>query len=61
MRNVLIRLGWKKDFVMDSVPVIPISGRMGDDLLKKSENTRSSYGSSGDPPCSSRSEDVSMV
>eukprot|EP00291_Cryptomonas_curvata_P001814 CAMPEP_0172188306 /NCGR_PEP_ID=MMETSP1050-20130122/21842_1 /TAXON_ID=233186 /ORGANISM="Cryptomonas curvata, Strain CCAP979/52" /LENGTH=474 /DNA_ID=CAMNT_0012862769 /DNA_START=13 /DNA_END=1437 /DNA_ORIENTATION=- len=38
MRNMLIRVGWKKDFVMDSVPVIPISGWMGDNLLKKSEN-----------------------
>mmetsp|Transcript_13537 Transcript_13537/g.26742 ORF Transcript_13537/g.26742 Transcript_13537/m.26742 type:complete len:415 (-) Transcript_13537:293-1537(-) len=38
MRNMLMRVGWKKDFVGESVPVIPISGWMGDNLLKKSEN-----------------------
>merc|ERR1712170_171255 len=34
MRNMLIRVGWKKDFVAKSVPVLPISGWMGDNLLK---------------------------
>ncbi|OZJ04966.1 hypothetical protein BZG36_01739 [Bifiguratus adelaidae] len=38
MRNMLVRVGWKKDFVEGSVPVIPISGWMGDNLLKKSDN-----------------------
>jgi len=38
MRNMLMRVGWKKDFVADSVPVIPISGWMGDNLLKTSTN-----------------------
>eukprot|EP00999_Lentomonas_sp_LEN2_P001364 NODE_239_length_1822_cov_379.395870_g1_i7.p1 GENE.NODE_239_length_1822_cov_379.395870_g1_i7~~NODE_239_length_1822_cov_379.395870_g1_i7.p1 ORF type:complete len:469 (-),score=172.93 NODE_239_length_1822_cov_379.395870_g1_i7:97-1503(-) len=38
MRNVLLKVGWKKDFVKKSVPVIPISGWKGDNLLKKSEN-----------------------
>jgi elongation factor 1-alpha len=38
MRNMLIRVGWKKDFVAGSVPVIPISGWMGDNLLNKSTN-----------------------
>eukprot|EP01013_Petalomonas_cantuscygni_P029273 TRINITY_DN5426_c0_g3_i1.p1 TRINITY_DN5426_c0_g3~~TRINITY_DN5426_c0_g3_i1.p1 ORF type:complete len:480 (+),score=140.11 TRINITY_DN5426_c0_g3_i1:52-1491(+) len=37
MRSTLVRVGWKKDFVEKSVPVIPISGWMGDNLLKKSE------------------------
>jgi elongation factor 1-alpha len=37
MRNMLIKCGWKKDFVASSVPVIPISGWMGDNLLTKSE------------------------
>merc|ERR1711869_166218 len=31
------KVGWKKDFVAKSVPVLPISGWMGDNLLKKSE------------------------
>jgi elongation factor 1-alpha len=38
MRNMLMRVGWKKDFVAESVPVIPISGWMGDNLLKTSTN-----------------------
>ncbi|KAJ1481794.1 translation elongation factor-like protein [Baffinella frigidus] len=38
MRNMLIRVGWKKDFVAGGVPVIPISGWMGDNLLVKSAN-----------------------
>jgi elongation factor 1-alpha len=38
MRNMLIRVGWKKDFVANSVPVLPISGWMGDNLLEKSAN-----------------------
>ncbi|EEQ99835.1 Elongation factor 1-alpha, putative [Perkinsus marinus ATCC 50983] len=37
MKNVLGRVGWKKDFVEKCVPVIPISGWMGDNLIKKSE------------------------
>ena len=38
MRNMLIRVGWKKDFVAQSVPVMPISGWMGDNLLNPSTN-----------------------
>ena len=38
MKNMLIKVGWKKDFVEKSRPVLPISGWMGDNLLKKSEN-----------------------
>lgn len=37
MRNMLMKVGWKKDFVEKSVPVLPISGWMGDNLTKKSE------------------------
>merc|ERR1711916_178859 len=37
MRDMLIRVGWKKDFVGNNVPVLPISGWMGDNLLNKSE------------------------
>merc|ERR1712196_558624 len=37
MRNMLTKVGWKKDFVAKSVPVLPISGWMGDNLLKKSD------------------------
>jgi len=40
MKNMLTRVGWKKDFVANSVPVLPISGWMGDNLLKKSENMK---------------------
>lgn len=38
MANMMIKVGWKKDFVEKSVPMIPISGWIGDNLLKKSEN-----------------------
>merc|ERR1712063_229889 len=37
MKNMLIKVGWKKDFVSDNVPVLPLSGWMGDNLNKKSE------------------------
>jgi elongation factor 1-alpha len=36
MKSMLIKVGWKKDFVETTVPVIPISGWMGDNLLKHS-------------------------
>jgi elongation factor 1-alpha len=35
---MLVRVGWKKDFVDKSVPVLPISGWMGDNLIKPSAN-----------------------
>ncbi|KDD76122.1 glycosyl hydrolase [Helicosporidium sp. ATCC 50920] len=38
MRHMLVRVGWKGDFVEKSVPVIPISGWMGDNLITKSTN-----------------------
>jgi len=38
MKSTLIKVGWKKDFVEKNTPVVPISGWMGDNLLKKSEN-----------------------
>jgi elongation factor 1-alpha len=38
MKEMLVRIGWKKDFVDDSVPIIPISGWIGDNLITKSTN-----------------------
>lgn len=38
MQHMLIKVGWKKDFVEGCVPYLPISGWMGDNLIKKSEN-----------------------
>jgi elongation factor 1-alpha len=38
MRHMLARVGWKPDFVEKSVPVLPISGWMGDNLIKQSTN-----------------------
>jgi len=38
MRSMLVKVGWKKDFIEKSVPVLPISGWIGDNLLKKSEH-----------------------
>ena len=37
MRNMLQKVGWKKEFIDESVPVLPISGWMGDNLIKQSE------------------------
>jgi len=37
MRHMLVKVGWKPDFVEKSVPILPISGWMGDNLVKKSE------------------------
>jgi translation elongation factor EF-1alpha len=37
MRNRLQKVGWKKDFIEKNVPYMPISGWMGDNLLKKSD------------------------
>merc|ERR1712167_134361 len=38
MINMLQKVGWKKDFVLKSTPILLISGWCGDNLLKKSEN-----------------------
>merc|ERR1719409_2224184 len=38
MKSTLIKVGWKKDFVEKNTPLLPISGWMGDNLLKKSTN-----------------------
>lgn len=38
MKNTLVKVGLKKDFVASSVPVIPISGWMGDNLITQSKN-----------------------
>jgi len=38
MANVLARVGWKKEFVDKSVPILPISGWKGDNLITKSPN-----------------------
>eukprot|EP01134_Creolimax_fragrantissima_P008354 CFRG8354T1 len=35
--HMLTRVGWKKDFVAKSVPIIPISGWCGDNLITKSD------------------------
>jgi elongation factor 1-alpha len=37
MRSMLTKVGWKKDFVKKSVPIIPISGWQGDNLTSKTE------------------------
>ena len=38
MKHMLIKVGWKDSFVDKSVPFVPISGWMGDNLIKKSDN-----------------------
>mmetsp|Transcript_34398 Transcript_34398/g.75222 ORF Transcript_34398/g.75222 Transcript_34398/m.75222 type:complete len:470 (-) Transcript_34398:318-1727(-) len=38
MKSMLGKVGWKKDFIEKSTPVLPISGWMGDNLITKSTN-----------------------
>jgi elongation factor 1-alpha len=38
MQHMLKKVGWKKAFVDESLPVLPISGWMGDNLITKSTN-----------------------
>ncbi len=38
MRHMLVRVGWKEDFVAKSVPILPISGWIGDNLIAVSTN-----------------------
>jgi len=38
MISMLQKVGWKKDFILKNVPILPISGWMGDNLLEKSKN-----------------------
>jgi len=37
MKGMLIKIGWKKEFIDESVPILPISGWIGDNLIKKSD------------------------
>jgi len=38
MKNMLVKVGWKKDFIEKGTAYLPISGWIGDNLLKKSDN-----------------------
>merc|ERR1711881_746634 len=38
MKNMLVKVGWKKETIEKNTPFLPISGWMGDNLLKKSTN-----------------------
>jgi elongation factor 1-alpha len=40
MQNMLIKVGYKKAYVATQVPVMPISGWCGDNLVKPSENMK---------------------
>jgi len=37
IKEMLVKSGWKKEFVEESVPVIPISGWVGDNLVEPSK------------------------
>merc|ERR1711907_585506 len=37
MKSMFVKVGWKKDMVEKNVPFLPISGWMGDNLLKPEE------------------------
>jgi len=36
MRHMLVKVGWKDEFVKNQVPILPISGWEGDNLIEKS-------------------------
>jgi len=38
MKHMLTKVGWKKPFVANQMPVLPLSGWMGDNLIEKSTN-----------------------
>jgi len=38
MRSMLGKVGWKKDAIKKQIPILPLSGWQGDNLIKKSEN-----------------------
>merc|ERR1711982_286266 len=38
MKSMLVKVGWKKEFIEKNTPYLPISGWIGDNLLKKSTN-----------------------
>merc|ERR1712164_63209 len=38
MKSMLVKVGWKKDFIEKTTPFMPISGWMGDNLIKKTTN-----------------------
>lgn len=38
MKHMLVRVGWKESFVNSSVPILPISGWIGDNLITPSTN-----------------------
>jgi len=38
MASMLVKVGWKKEFVKNCVPFMPISGWIGDNLLEPSKN-----------------------
>ena len=36
MKDMLVHVGWKKDFIVKGTPVMPFSGWMGGNLQSKS-------------------------
>ena len=39
VKSMLVKVGWKKDMAEKNVPFLPISGWMGDNLLKQEDST----------------------
>jgi hypothetical protein len=42
MKSMLVKVNWKKDVVDKNVPFLPISGCMGDNLLKAEDSLQAS-------------------
>jgi len=43
VQNVLVKVGWKKEFVMNNVPIIPYSAMGGDNVVKPTTNAAASW------------------
>merc|ERR1712070_549398 len=57
--SMLVKVGWKKDFIEKNTPILPISGWMGDNLLKKSD--KMAWWSGMDVVCESGSMHVNTL
>merc|ERR1712050_204158 len=58
-KSMLVKVGWKKDFIEKNTPILPISGWMGDNLLKKSD--KMGWWSGMDVVCESGSMHVTTL
>ena len=59
--EMLVETGWSKEFIDSSIPILPISGFMGDNLVTKSVNMEWWNGTDITCPNSSHKEKITIV